>query len=68
MPLQEVRSLKELCGNGWLMKTMKTQHWTIRVLNLKKCPEKAKLFEAICKLFKPLTDIAYECPKLLGHL
>ena len=35
---------------------------------LEKCPEKAKLFEAICKLFKPLTDIAYECPKLLGPL
>ena len=35
---------------------------------LQKCPEKARLFEDICKLFKPLTDIAYECPKLLSHL
>ena len=29
---------------------------------LQKCPEKARVFEAICKLFRPLTDIAYECP------
>ena len=47
---------------------MKTQHWVLRVLNFKKCPEKAKLFEEICRLFKPLTDIAYECPRLLSHL
>ena len=35
---------------------------------LQTCPEKAKLFEAICRLFKPVTDIAYDCPKLLSHL
>ena len=35
---------------------------------LPKCQEKAMLFEKICKLFKPLTDIAHSCPKLLRYL
>ena len=35
---------------------------------LHKCPEKAMLFETICNLFKPLTEIAYSCPMLLSHL
>ena len=37
-------------------------------VKLPKCPEKALLLEKICKLFKPITDISYRCPRLLGHL
>ena len=35
---------------------------------LPKCLQKARLFESICRLFKPLTDIYYGCPELQGHM
>ena len=49
---------------------MVTQPWTLWVpgTKLPKCPQKARLFEAICRLFKPLTDIYNECPALQSHM